>query len=83
VLGLDRPTKTLYDLTRVAGRGRRREAPRLRAQARERLHILPAPLRPEVGESIDAAGSPAVLQTARSMYDAIVVDTRRSSTARC
>ena len=75
VLGLDRPTKTLYDLTASPGEV---DAEKLRGYVLKHssgLHILPAPLRPEVGESIDAARIAAVLQTARSLYDAIVVDT--------
>ena len=75
VLGLDRPTKTLYDLTASPGE---LDAEKLRGYVLRHgsgLHILPAPLRPEVGESIDAAKIAAVLQTARGMYDAIVVDT--------
>jgi pilus assembly protein CpaE len=75
VLGLDRPTKTLYDLTASPGEV---DAEKLRGYLLRHgsgLHILPAPLRPEVGESIDAARIAAVLQTARGMYDAIVVDT--------
>ena len=39
------------------------------------LAILPAPLRPEEGEAIDATRIAGILQTARGMYDAIVVDT--------
>ncbi len=39
------------------------------------LHVLPAPLRPEEGEAIDATRIASILQTARGMYDAIVVDT--------
>jgi pilus assembly protein CpaE len=75
VLGLDRPAKTLYDLTASPGEV---DAEKLRGYVLKHssgLHILPAPLRPEVGESIDAARVAAVLQTARSLYDAIVVDT--------
>jgi MinD-like ATPase involved in chromosome partitioning or flagellar assembly len=75
VLGLDRPAKTLYDLTASPGE---LDAEKLRGYVLKHgsgLHIVPAPLRPEVGESIDAARIAAVLQTARSMYDAIVVDT--------
>ena len=75
VLGLDRPTKTLHDLTSSPGE---LDAEKLRGYVLKHasgLNILPAPLRPEVGESIDAARIAAVLQVARSMYDAIVVDT--------
>jgi pilus assembly protein CpaE len=75
VLGLDRPTKTLYDLTASPGEV---DAEKLRGYVLKHgsgLHILPAPLRPEVGESIDSARIAAVLQTARSLYDAIVIDT--------
>jgi pilus assembly protein CpaE len=75
VLGLDRPTKTLYDLTASPGEV---DAEKLRGYVLKHgsgLHVLPAPLRPEVGESIDAARIAAVLQTARSLYDAIVIDT--------
>jgi pilus assembly protein CpaE len=75
VLGLDRPAKTLYDLTASPGE---LDAEKLRGYVLRHasgLHILPAPLRPEVGESIDAAKIAAVLQVARGMYDAIVVDT--------
>ena len=39
------------------------------------LSILPAPLRPEEGEAIDATRIAGILQTARAMFDAIVVDT--------
>ena len=39
------------------------------------LAILPAPLRPEEGEAIDATRIAGILQTARGMYDAIVIDT--------
>jgi pilus assembly protein CpaE len=75
VLGLDRPTKTLYDLTASPGE---LDPEKLRGYVLRHesgLHILPAPLRPEVGESIDASRIAAVLQVARGMYDAIVVDT--------
>jgi pilus assembly protein CpaE len=75
VLGLDRPTKTLHDLTASPGE---LDAEKLRGYVikhQSGLHILPAPLRPEVGEAIDATRIAAVLQVARSMYDAIVVDT--------
>jgi MinD-like ATPase involved in chromosome partitioning or flagellar assembly len=75
VLGLDRPTKTIYDLTASPGE---LDAERLRGYTLKHssgLNILAAPLRPEVGENVDAARIAAVLQTARGMYDAIVVDT--------
>ncbi|HZO96425.1 MAG TPA: AAA family ATPase [Gaiellaceae bacterium] len=75
VLGLDRPEKTLYDLTASPGE---LDPEKLRGYViahHTGLHILPAPLRPEVGENIDATKIAAVLQTARGMYDAIVVDT--------
>jgi pilus assembly protein CpaE len=39
------------------------------------LHILPAPLRPEQADDIDASQIATILQLARSLYDAIVVDT--------
>ena len=75
VLGLDRPAKTLHDLT--AG-GDALDAEKLRGYAIKHgsgLHILPAPLRPEEGEAIDSSRISGILQTARGMYDAIVVDT--------
>jgi pilus assembly protein CpaE len=75
VLGLDRPTKTLHDLIAVADD---LDAEKLRGYVLRHesgLAILPAPLRPEEGEAIDATRIASVLQTARGMYDAIVVDT--------
>ncbi len=73
-LGLDRPEKTLRDLTAVADV---LDAEKLRGYVvrQGELHILPAPLRPEEGENIDAARIAGVFQTARGLYDAIVVDT--------
>jgi pilus assembly protein CpaE len=75
VLGLDRPAKTLYDLVAAAGE---LDAEKLRGYVIRHasgLHVLPAPLRPEEGESLDASRVAGILQTARGMYDAIVVDT--------
>jgi pilus assembly protein CpaE len=75
VLGLDRPTKTLHDLTAAADE---LDAEKLRGYVLRHgsgLHVLPAPLRPEEGEAIDASRVAGILQTARGMYDAIVVDT--------
>jgi len=75
VLGLDRPTKTLHDLTASPGE---LDAEKLRGYVLKHetgLNVLPAPLRPEVGETIDATRIAAVLQIARGMFDAIVVDT--------
>ena len=75
VLGLDRPGKTLHDLIAVADD---LDAEKLRGYVLRHesgLAILPAPLRPEEGEAIDATRIASVLQTARGMYDAIVVDT--------
>jgi pilus assembly protein CpaE len=75
VLGLDRPTKTLHDLTASPGE---LDAEKLRGYVLKHesgLNVLPAPLRPEVGETIDATRIAAVLQIARSLFDAIVVDT--------
>jgi MinD-like ATPase involved in chromosome partitioning or flagellar assembly len=73
-LGLDRPEKTLRDLTAVADV---LDAEKLRGFVVRQgdLHILPAPLRPEEGENIDAARIAGVFQIARGLYDAIVVDT--------
>jgi MinD-like ATPase involved in chromosome partitioning or flagellar assembly len=75
VLGLDRPQRTLHDLAAAAGD---LDAEKLRGYVVRHgsgLHVVPAPLRPEEGEAIDAARIATVLQTARGMYDAIVVDT--------
>jgi pilus assembly protein CpaE len=75
VLGLDRPEKTLYDLTAAAGE---LDAEKLRGYVVRHptgVNILPAPLRPEDGESVDAARVATVLQIAREMFDAIVIDT--------
>jgi pilus assembly protein CpaE len=75
VLGLERPSKTLHDLTASPGE---LDAEKLRGYVLKHvsgLNVLPAPLRPEVGEAIDATRIAAVLQVARSMFDAIVVDT--------
>ena len=75
VLGLDRPGKTLYELAATAVE---MDAEKIRGYVIKHsstLDVLPAPLRPEEGESIDAARIAAILQTARGMYDAIVIDT--------
>jgi pilus assembly protein CpaE len=75
VLGLDRPTQTLHDLAAASGE---LDAEKLRGYVLRHgsgLHVLPAPLRPEEGEAIDASRVAGILQTARGMYDAIVVDT--------
>ncbi|HET8527964.1 MAG TPA: AAA family ATPase [Gaiellaceae bacterium] len=74
-LGLERPEKTLYDLAATAGE---LDAEKLRGYVVRHPvgpHVLPAPLRPEDGEHVDAARVAAVLQVAREIYDAIVVDT--------
>ena len=76
VLGLDRPEKTLHDL--AVGSALELDAEKLRGyvvQYSPTLHILPAPLRPEQADDIDAARIATILQLARSLYDAIVVDT--------
>src|SRR6185295_10604986 len=75
VLGLERPGKTLYDLAAAAGE---LDAEKLRGYVVRHstgLNVLPAPLRPEDGDAVDAARIASVLQIAREMYDAIVVDT--------
>jgi pilus assembly protein CpaE len=75
VLGLDRPEKTLYELAASAVE---MDAEKIRGYVIKHsstLDVLPAPLRPEHGESIDATRISAILQTARGMYDAIVIDT--------
>src|SRR5215471_4297081 len=75
VLGLDRPAKTLHDLIAVADD---LDAEKLRGYVLRHetgLAFLPAPLRPEEGEAIDSNRIATILQTARSIYDAIVVDT--------
>jgi len=75
VLGLDRPQQTLHDLAAAAGD---LDIEKLRGYVithESGLHVVPAPLRPEEGEAIDAARIATILQTARSVYDAIVVDT--------
>ena len=75
VLGLERPAKTLHDLIAVADEV---DAEKLRGYVVRHgsgLYILPAPLRPEEGEAIDATRIAGILQTARGMFDAIVVDT--------
>jgi MinD-like ATPase involved in chromosome partitioning or flagellar assembly len=75
VLGLDRPQRTLHDLAAASGD---LDPDKLRGYVIRHgsgLHVVPAPLRPEEGEAIDAARIATVLQVARGMYDAIVVDT--------
>lgn len=75
VLGLERPEKTLYDLAAAAGE---LDAEKLRGYIVRHstgVHVLPAPLRPEDAEAVDAARVASVLQIAREMFDAIVVDT--------
>jgi MinD-like ATPase involved in chromosome partitioning or flagellar assembly len=75
VLGLDRPQRTLHDLAAAAGD---LDPEKLRGYVMRHgsgLHVVPAPLRPEEGEEIDSARIATVIQTARGMYDAIVVDT--------
>jgi MinD-like ATPase involved in chromosome partitioning or flagellar assembly len=75
VLGLERPEKTLYDLAAAAGE---LDAEKLRGYIVRHstgVHVLPAPLRPEDADAVDAARVASVLQIAREMYDAIVVDT--------
>ncbi|HZQ15494.1 MAG TPA: AAA family ATPase [Gaiellaceae bacterium] len=76
VLGLDRPEKTLHDL--AVGSALELDAEKLRGfviRHSQTLHILPAPLRPEEADDIEASQIATVLQIARSLYDAIVVDT--------
>ena len=76
VLGLDRPDKTLHDL--AVGSALELDAEKLRGYVvrySPTLHILPAPLRPEQADDIDASQIATILQLARSMYDTIVVDT--------
>ena len=75
VLGLDRPAKTLHDLTISAGELDAEKLHGFVLRHGSGLHILPAPLRPEEGEAVDASRIAAILQIARRMYDAIVVDT--------
>jgi MinD-like ATPase involved in chromosome partitioning or flagellar assembly len=75
VLGLERPEKTLYDLAAAAGE---LDAEKLRGYIVRHttgVHVLPAPLRPEDADAVDAARIASVLQIAREMYDAIVIDT--------
>src|SRR3977135_2625204 len=75
VLGLDRPQRTLHDLAAAAGD---LDAEKLRGYVVKHgsgLHVVPAPLRPEEGEEIYSARIETIIQTARGMYDAIVVDT--------
>jgi pilus assembly protein CpaE len=75
VLGLERPQRTLHDLAAAAAD---LDAEKVRGYVTKHvsgLHVVPAPLRPEEGEEIDAARIASILQTARGMYDAIVVDT--------
>jgi MinD-like ATPase involved in chromosome partitioning or flagellar assembly len=75
VLGLDRPEQTLHDLAAAAGD---LDPEKLRGYVVKHgsgLHVVPAPLRPEEGEEIDASRIATIIQTARGMYDAIVVDT--------
>ena len=75
VLGLDRPERTLHDLAAAAGD---LDPEKLRGYVVKHgsgLHVVPAPLRPEEGEEIDSARIATIIQTARGMYDAIVVDT--------
>ncbi len=76
VLGLERPDKTLYDL--VMSSALDLDTEKLRGyviRQKAMLHILPAPLRPEEAESIEASQIATILQIARSLYDVIVVDT--------
>jgi len=76
VLGLDRPEKTLFDL--ASGGALDLDAEKLRGFIVKRtstLHVLPAPLRPEEGEKIEAPQVATILQMARAHYDTIVVDT--------
>jgi pilus assembly protein CpaE len=75
VLGLERPQRTLHDLAAAAAD---LDAEKVRGYVTKHvsgLHVVPAPLRPEEGEEIDAARIASILQTVRGMYDAIVVDT--------
>lgn len=74
VLGLDRPEKTLHDLASAAGD---LDPEKLRGYVIPygRLDLLPAPLRPEEGENIDASKVASIIQLARTMYDTIVIDT--------
>ena len=76
VLGLDRPEKTLHDL--AVGSALELDAEKLRGYVirhTQTLHILAAPLRPEQADDIEASQIATILQLARSLYDAIVVDT--------
>ncbi len=76
ILGLERPQQTLHDLANAAAADLDPEKLRGFVVRHESgLHVVPAPLRPEDGETIDAARIATILQTARGMYDAIVVDT--------
>jgi pilus assembly protein CpaE len=75
ILGLDRPQQTLHDL---AGAAADLDPEKLRGFVithSSGLHVVPAPLRPEEGEAIDATRIATILQTARTTYDAIVIDT--------
>jgi len=76
ILGLERPQQTLHDLAHAAAADLDREKLRGFVVTHESgLHVVPAPLRPEDGEAIDAARIATILQTARGMYDVIVIDT--------
>jgi len=75
VLGLDRPAKTLHDLIAVADDLDTEKLRGYVVRHETGLSILPAPLRPEEGEAIDATRIAGILQTARGMFDAIVIDT--------
>jgi pilus assembly protein CpaE len=75
VLGLERPQRTLHDLAAAATD---LDAEKVRGYVVKHvtgLHVVPAPLRPEEGEEIDASRVATILQTVRGMYDAIVIDT--------
>jgi pilus assembly protein CpaE len=74
VLGLE-PTKTIYDLVVAPGELDSEKLAGYVTRHQSGLDVLAAPLRPEDAELVTESKVTALLEIARSSYEAIVVDT--------
>jgi pilus assembly protein CpaE len=74
MLGIE-PTKTIYDLVVAPGELDSEKLAGYVTKHPSGLDILPAPLRPEDAELIVESKVTALIEVARTSYDAIVVDT--------
>ena len=82
MMGIE-PEKTIYDLVMAR---RELDSDSLAGYVTAHpsgVHVLPAPLRPEDAELVTEERLGHLFAVAKESYDVIVVDTRRSSTARC